>query len=294
MIGTIFHYGIYSVPAFDETNVNLRKTKNGSEWYKARLEETSDFRPIAGHKATKKYHQQMYGDKQYNEFEDIFKCEKMYIDNWCDVSKKIGAKYAILTAKHHDGYCLWDTDTTMFNSVSTGPKINILQEFKNSTQKYGLKFGIYFSLFEFGKSVTKDFMSKILIPQMLELLKYNPDYLWLDGHWNIKTKIATKTIIEIICKFKTNNINILINDRICLNEEINKKYSDYRVYSDRFIPLQKLDHDWQHITTIGNSWGHNKMQTEYKSGIELMKIYQEVVEKGGRFLINFGPRMVVI
>lgn len=292
MLGVIFHWGIYSVPAYDDMkSVARRRVKNGSEWYRGRLEEKSQFRPIAGHLSTKTHHFQNYGDKGYTEFANDFKCENLDFDQWMSLAKKMGATYVIFTSKHHDGWCNWNTKTTNFNSVNTGPKRDLLLEFKNSAIKAGLEFGIYFSLVEFGKSITAEFMKTVMEPQLLELLQYNPDHLWFDGHWGLKTKISIAKVGEICEKFKKQNPEIKINDRI--GDTNIAKYASYRVFEDRFIPEFKLNEEWQSIQSISESWGYNKTQIaeHYKSGAKLYEIYTKVKEKGGTLLLNFGPKV---
>jgi alpha-L-fucosidase len=83
--------------------------------------------------------------------------------------------------------------------------------------------------------------------------------------------------------------NILVNDRIGKD---NISEASYRVFSDRYIPKEKLDGvKWQHINTIGYSWGYNKMQnkSDYKTKNEIYELYNQVNNLGGEFLINLGP-----
>jgi alpha-L-fucosidase len=290
MIGVIFHYGLYSVPAYDDMqSVARRRCKNGSEWFKARLEEESQFRPVAGHLSTKKHHLVNYGEKKYNDFINDFKCENLNFDDWMNTAKKMGATYVILTAKHHDSYCLFNTKTTDFNSYKSLGR-DLVAEFIESAKKTGLEVGIYFSLIEFGKSITQQFIKEIMEPQLLELLNYDITYLWFDGHWGLKTKVVISKVAEICEKFKVKNPEIQINDRI--GEANIGKHASYRVFSDRFIPDFKLQEPWESIQTIGESWGYNKMQTaeHYKSGKKLFEIYKEIKNKGGNLLLNFGPR----
>jgi alpha-L-fucosidase len=90
-----------------------------------------------------------------------------------------------------------------------------------------------------------------------------------------------------LCKIIKNE-NVMINDRIPDTD-----YASYRVYEDRYIPVIKIlpNEQWEHINTIGLSWGYNKQQkkSDYKNGQELYQLYQKVREKGGRFLLNIGP-----
>jgi alpha-L-fucosidase len=120
-----------------------------------------------------------------------------------------------------------------------------------------------------------------------ELMRYGPNYMWFDGDWVITQKTIQIEIKRIIQNMKSNNI--LVNDRIGKN---NCDEADYRVFSDRYIPKQPLiDIKWQHINTIGYSWGFNKMQTssDYKTKEQIMNLYDQIHNLGGMFLINVGP-----
>ncbi|AYV86301.1 MAG: hypothetical protein Solumvirus3_37 [Solumvirus sp.] len=304
-IGVIFHWGLYSVPAFDDIkSAKRRKIQNGSEWYLKRLVEKGEYRPITGWKETQTYHQKHYGTKKYEDFAADFKAEKFYSDSdvnagsvneWMNTAKSIGATYVILTSKHHDGFCLWPTKTTNYNSMETGAKKDLLGIFRDAARRHGLKFGIYYSWSEFGFGVTKEYITKKMVPQVTELMTYNPDIWWFDGHWECKTKYSKDEISKLLDLMKTKNPNVEINDRVAdpkVKEDINYLgKSTYRVYGDREIPKVKPNVKWEHINTIGYSWGRNKEQniSHYKSAENLYKIYQDVRALNGNFLINIGP-----
>lgn len=196
-IGVIFHWGIYSVPAYDTiVSAKRRRTQNGSEWYAKRLSEKGGFRPISGWKETQEYHKQKYGDAKYSAFADSFKAEKYNtvgdnkdvktanaiteVDKWMLLAKSIGATYVILTSKHHDGFCLWPTSTTNFNSMKTGAKQDLLAIFKAAALRHNLKFGIYYSWSEFNIGCTKKYMDEVVKPQIKELIAYKADRWWFD------------------------------------------------------------------------------------------------------------------
>jgi alpha-L-fucosidase len=223
---------------------------------------------------------------KYEDFANMFLCEKLDFDEWMKTALSIGATYVIFTARHHDGYCLWDTKTTSNNSMQTGPKRNLLKEFQTSAKKHGLKFGIYYSWSEFHTGVTIKYFNDIISPQMEELRKYNPDIWWFDGHWSLKTKFAMAKTVEICEDLKTENKEVEINDRVG-----DTKVSTFRSFCDRYMPTQKPTFKWEHINTIGYSWGRNRDQKEehYKTGKELYELYKKVKDLGGNFLINLGP-----
>lgn len=306
-IGVIFHWGLYSVSAYDDVkSARRRRMGNGSEWYLKRLAEKGDYRPISGWKETQEYHGSTYKDRTYESLTDVFVSDPAKIwnpDTWMELCKRNGVEYVILTAKHHDGFCLWNTDTTAHNCVQKGPKQNLLQRFKESALKYNLKFGIYYSWFEFNKSVTKEFVNNVMIPQMNELIEYSPDIWWFDGHWSVTTKYANDNVKLLIEKIKTRTPNAQINDRLYGHPDTKKLYADpnyipadvsaptFRVYGDRGFPSSLPTVKWEYIDMIGLSWGYNKQQqkTDYKTGDQLYELYSKTRRLNGSFLLNLGP-----
>jgi alpha-L-fucosidase len=108
--GIIIHYGLYSFYAYDDINsAKRRKVRNGSEWYYCRLIDKNIFRPISGHTFTKKYHENNFGNTPYfdkiDEWPPSLTVEKK-VKMWISLSKATGAKYIIITSKHHDGKLL--------------------------------------------------------------------------------------------------------------------------------------------------------------------------------------------
>jgi alpha-L-fucosidase len=281
--GIIIHYGLYSYYGYDDINsAKRRRVQNGSEWYFGRLIDNNDFRPISGHKSTKKYHKENYGDINYFDNLDKITYDKDKVKEWVSVAKSKGASYIILTSKHHDGVLLFDSKTSPLKS-----QLDICCVFSDECKKQNIQFGFYYSWFEFGVSFTKIYFKNYCVPQLEELLKYEPNYMWFDGDWKITQKTIQKEIRGIVESMKTKNI--LVNDRIGKN---NYDVASYRVFSDRYIPKEKLDSlKWQHINTIGYSWGYNKMQnkSDYKTKNEIYELYNHVNNLGGTFLINLGP-----
>jgi alpha-L-fucosidase len=288
----IFHWGLYSVPAYDPIeSARRRKLKNGSEWYLKRLLDSGEYRPISGHLQTKEYHTS-------HNFPDYFDFEFPGpnfngFDKWITLSQQFN--YYILTAKHHDGYCLWPTATTDKHSDT-----NLIQMFKDTVESENKEFGVYYSLTEFNKSATKQYIDNIMVPQILELIEYEPLHWWFDGQWDIKTQYACRRVEEMCRLIKTKIPHATINNRICgsdhekeLCANINylNECATYRVYGDRSFPRTQPEILWQYIDTIGLSWGRNKQQKEidYKSGADLHKLFTRTEEMGGEFLINMGP-----
>lgn len=280
----IFHIGLYSYFGFDDIqSARRRKIQNGSEWYLERLQDKS-YRPISGSQETKLYH------KNFGENFDYFRAPlcltRECISNWLDLCVKCRASNVIITARHHDGFCLWPTNTT-----SNRYTIDIILIFKEEAKRRGLKFGIYYSWFEFLQPFTVDYYRNIAQQQVLELLNYTPDMFWFDGDWKItqkSVKSEIRNLLMYIYSLQQYGITILVNDRICKE---NIDLSSFRVFDDRFIPNQPIS-NWQHINTIGLSWGYNKTQhaSDYKNGGQLFSLYQTVTSLGGYTCFNIGPK----
>ena len=121
--GIYFHWGIYSVPAFK------------TEWYpRAMHEKGSD---------VNKHHIETYGDPAeygYERFVDQFKAENFNAEEWCDLFQKAGARFVGPVAEHHDGFAMWDSEWTPWNSVDRGPKRDITGEMEKAARSRDLKF----------------------------------------------------------------------------------------------------------------------------------------------------------
>lgn len=281
--GIIIHYGLYSYYGYDDlSSAKRRKTQNGSEWYYGRLIDKNEFRPISGHKSTKKYHEDNFGNIDYFDNIDKITNEEEKVKQWVTIAKNKGASYVILTSKHHDGLLLFESKTPSRQS-----QMNICKIFSEECKKQNIMYGFYYSWFEFGMSFTKTYFQNYCVRHIEELLEYEPNYMWFDGDWQITQKSIQLQIRNMVELMKTKNISV--NDRIGKN---NHDIANYRVFSDRFIPNEKLEGiKWQHINTIGYSWGYNKTQQkeDYKSKNDVCQLYKKINELDGMFLINIGP-----
>jgi alpha-L-fucosidase len=286
--GLIFHWGLYSVPAYDHlASMKRRRKWNGAEWYLARLREKGDYRPLSGWKETQEYHREKYGDRDYYSFAEDFTAQEYYPDEWMRLAREWGVTYVILTTKHHDGWCLFETET----DPQSRRRRDLVREFCKSARKHGLRVGLYFSLTEFNVGCTQKYLRNVLIPQLRELARYEPDILWLDGGWNVKTQVATREILKVLEEYRAKGVEI--NDRVSssIKEYADPNYlgiSTFRNYEDRALPREKPRVLWEHVTTLGYSWGRME-DDEYRSVKEIAKTLRRVKELGGRVLMNLGP-----
>lgn len=184
--GIFIHWGPYSVPAFS-------KVGTYSEWYWNQLVKKDKKGEVNEYK---EFHKRVYGDNfAYPDFVPMFKCELFDADQWANVFKESGAKYVVLTSKHHDGYCLWpsaESDKSWgrpWNSTNSGPMRDLLGELTNSVRNKNLKMGIYYSLYEWYNPLYKAdvdlYVNKHMTPQFKDVVeKYAPSLIFTDGEWD--------------------------------------------------------------------------------------------------------------
>lgn len=149
--GIFIHWGLYSVPGY--TNKGTY-----SEWYwNALIEDSKNMnkKQRERHDSIFAFHNRVYGkDFDYSGFRDLFKAELFNPDEWADIFFRSGAKYVVLTSKHHDGYCLWPNNEANksygmpWNSYVSGPKRDLVGELTTSVRKKGLKMGLYYSIWD--------------------------------------------------------------------------------------------------------------------------------------------------
>ena len=144
--GIFIHWGIYSVPAFAPHTWELGEVDSKewfadnpyAEWYYNSLN--------IGKGPTYEHHMEKYGkDFKYEDFIPMWKAENWDPKQWAEIFKEAGAEYVVLTTKHHDGFCLFPSKYTHFNSVEMGPKRNITGELTEAVRDAGIRMGLYYS-----------------------------------------------------------------------------------------------------------------------------------------------------
>ena len=121
--GIYFHWGVYTVPAF------------GNEWYPRQMHFEGD--PVYQHHLEHYGHPSEFG---YHDFVPMFRAEHFDPGEWADLFVRAGARFAGPVAEHHDGFAMWDSDATPWNSREKGPRRDITGEMEKAIRKAGLKF----------------------------------------------------------------------------------------------------------------------------------------------------------
>ncbi|AYV81765.1 MAG: putative alpha-L-fucosidase [Harvfovirus sp.] len=299
-LGIMVHWGVYSVPGFCVYQENA-KIQNGAEWYLRRLKNPQYAVPPDKEMLTIKYHQKNYKNLEYYDFGEMFTAAKWDPDEWADLFKKSGAKYVVITSKHHDGFTLFPHKTAKYrldktnkimpwNSVEIGPKRDIVGDLQKAVTKVGLKFGVYYSLLEWYPFTQKDYVMKVHAQIKYLIETYSPEVLWLDGHWQ-KTAEDWKIqeLLAWIYNVSPVKDTIVVNDRLGKFES--GKHGDFYNFQDRFIPDKKIEHKWECVIGVSKGWGYNKLHKhlDWKSPEEINELYQTVKKFGGNLLLNIGP-----
>ncbi|XP_026329740.1 plasma alpha-L-fucosidase-like [Hyposmocoma kahamanoa] len=280
-IGIFIHWGVYSVPGF----------KSEWFWYFMRIGDQS----IKEFMTTNNY-------ESYFDFVPMFTAEKFDPDKWAELFANSGAKYVVITSKHHDGFTLFPSGRSNWNSVDIGPKIDILDAVSKSVRKYNLKFGVYYSLTEwFNKLLKNDrkkqykttvYTDSIVWPDIQYIVNtYKPSVLWSDGDWDGSDVYwKSRELLTWLYNDSPVKDEIVVNDR--WGNNTNCQHGDFLNCEDRYNPGYLLNHKWENAFTLDKeSWGFRA-----EIGPEQIMTFEELLAKvvstvscGGNLLINVGP-----
>lgn len=290
--GIFIHWGTYSVPAFAPVIPNSGLSY--SEWYwKQLVQEKKDF---------KDFHQKNYGpDFTYPQFEKAFKAELFNPEQWADVFKESGARYVVLTSKHHEGYCLWNSaeaDKTWqrpWNAVTGTPKRDLLGDLTAAVRASGLKMGYYYSLYEWFNPLwlqdKKRYVTEHMFPQFKDLVtRYQPSIIFSDGEWDLSdTAWRSEELLAWLFNESPVAKSVVINDRWGKNTRSKNTGATYS--TSEYGSGMDASVIWEESRGIGHSYGYNRNEklSDYKSGHDLILILTDVVARGGNLLLDIGP-----
>lgn len=223
-------------------------------------------------------------------------------------AKEAGMKYIVITTKHHEGFCLWDSEYTTFDVASTPfAGRDILAELSTACKKYGLKFCTYYSIIDWHhpsqernidgndrwghwgnirmKSGQKDGYIKYMKNQIKELIKnYDTEMLWFDGDWVYWWDMASgEDLYQFIREQKP---EIIINNRVAKRSIFKKDFGT----PEQEHPGESLNYPWEACYTMNHSWGYKKDDNDWKDAKTVYSKLQDINKKGGNLLLNIGPK----
>lgn len=296
--GIFIHWGVFSVPAWAPANADIGIYAKYAEWYWWRMMNTND---TAG-RLFREYHDSTYGAHfMYQDFAPMFKAEHFDPGQWAELFKRAGAKYVVLTSKHHEGFALWPSANSWnWNSVDIGPHRDLCGELSAAVKDAGLHMGFYYSLYEWFnplyRSDVKKYVDEHMLPQMKDLVtRYEPDIFWPDGEWDHPAE--TWKSAEFLAWLYNESP---VRDRVVVNDRWGKETrgntgggfhtTEYDQVHDG-IGIGDMDHPWEECRGIGTSFGYNRMETpdNYMTSAGLIHLLIEKVAAGGNLLLNVGP-----
>jgi alpha-L-fucosidase len=292
--GIFIHWGPYSVPAWTPKGVY-------EEWYQYWLQTKNlfgNFNPDTA--AVYKHHTKKYGEHfSYYNFGEMFKCEDYHPEEWAKLFVDAGAKYIVLTSKHHDGFALWpskEADKTWgfpWNAVSNGPRRDVLGDLAKEVRKTDVKFGLYYSLYEWYNplwlSNKNKYINEHYLPQIKDLINtYQPDILWSDGDWEL-TAEEWKAPEFLAWLYNESPVKdkILVNDR--WGKDVRRSHGSY--LTSEYGSSGNITRPWEECRGIGFSFGYNRNEDawDYNSEKTLILTLVDVVSHGGNLLLDIGP-----
>ena len=262
--GIFIHWGVYSVPAHGEWYMNNAKV------------------PVATYRA----------------FAKDFTADKYDPQAWAQLFADAGAKYMVITAKHHDGFTMFDSKFSNWNAVKgSAAGRDLLQPLADAVRAKGIKFGLYYSQSqdwnnlgggtgnkpawddEQKKGDFDTYLKTISFPQVHELLdKYHPAYLFFDTEYSMTPERA-RPFFDLVTSYP----DVIMNNRL-----------GGGVLGDTATPEQRIATDplgrgFEVCMSINNSWGYNAGDVRWKSAQQLIHNLSDISSKGGNYLLNIGP-----
>ena len=231
--------------------------------------------------------------------------------NWAELFKAAGAKYAVLTSKHHDGFALWDTAQSKFNAKDDAPAgRDLIGPYCEALRANGLKVGLYFSHLDWshpdyasvlnaGGVSPQDRTNRFSYPQgpenpeawqrflafhdaqLKEICeRFHPDLLWFDGDW--ERSAAQWHMAELRQKLKQWDPGVILNSRM-------GGYGDYET-PEQALPVIAPRGPWELCMTVNDSWGYQKQDHNFKTVRQIVRLLTECASQGGNLLLDIGPK----
>lgn len=221
---------------------------------------------------------------------------------WVQLIKNSGARYAVITTKHHDGVSLWNSKAEKATTIPTNSSAHkdVLTPFVQELKKSGLKTGLYFSLpdwshpyYDINTRTRKRYELKddperwqnfvtYYQAQLKELSsQYQPDLLWFDGDWEHSS--AEWRAPETLGNLKKINPDIIINSRL-------NQHGDYETPEQGIPVIPPQSKSWELCYTMNDSWGYQPFDKNYKTPNMLVRTLADVISMGGNLLLDIGPK----
>lgn len=226
---------------------------------------------------------------EYEAYADQFKPKPNAARDWARLAKRAGMKYMVMTTKHHEGFCNFDSKLTDYCATKRGPGRDLVREYVDAARAEGLRFGFYYSLMDWhhpdGALCMKDDAARrrfvdYIHGQVRELMtNYGKvDILWYDVAWPLDAKGWES--VEMNKMVRQLQPDIIINNRSKIPEDFDTP--EQRIEASQNRP-------WESCMTLNDSWGYHASDKNWKSPTTVIRNLVTCARDGGNYLLNIGP-----
>lgn len=284
--GMFLHWGLYAIPAGKWTD-----HANHGEWIRTTAQIPRD---------------------EYSKLQPQWNPVNFDADAWARMAKDAGMKYVVITSKHHDGFCLFDSDVSKWDVGGAPNKRDIMQELSDACRRHGLKFCTYHSIMDWHhpdylprrgwekdrstQGANFDRFERYLHAQVTEVItRYRPAVMWFDGEWEKTWTHERGVRLFELCRRLAPEM--IVNNRVDVHRQGMQGFSkNDEAVGDFDTPEQEIPAtglpgvDWESCMTMNGHWGWNAADTRWKSDELLIRNLIDIASKGGNYLLNVGPR----
>lgn len=303
-LGIFIHWGLYSVPAYAPRREEIEGAgMTYSEWYAYQI--THGCKPFV------EFHERVYGaGYPYEEFAGQWKAELFRPEEWAELFAQTGAGYLGIVSKHHDGFCLFPSSySPEWNSAVIGPHRDLVGELLDACEKKGIRRGVYYSLTEWKHPLItgeeegcyERYALEKMIPEMKELVtRYRPEYLFTDGEWCTTSKEwHSREFLEWLIRESPVKDTVVFNDRWGKDTRgVHGGYftSEYGEVNSKAVDEEQARSNlskrkWEECRGLSHSFAFNRNEKleHYLTERELLRMFVDIVSRGGNFILNVGP-----
>jgi alpha-L-fucosidase len=228
---------------------------------------------------------------EYEQLAKQFRPKPNAARDWAKLAKRAGMKYMVMTSKHHEGFCHFDTKLTDYCSPKQGPGRDLAREYLEAARAEGLRAGFYYSLMDWhhpdgarcaGDEAARRRFVDYIHGQIRELCSnYGKlDILWYDVSWPLDPKgWESEQMNEMVLKLQP---DIIVNNR-------NGLAGDFGT-PEQQIRAAEAGRDWEACMTMNGSWGYHKADDDWKSPKTIVRNLVTCARGGGNYLLNIGPK----
>jgi alpha-L-fucosidase len=211
---------------------------------------------------------------------------------WAALAQKAGMKYMVMTTKHHEGFCLWDTAQTDYNAAKRGPGRDLVAEYVDACREFGLRIGFYYSLMDWhhpdGARCAKDGAARRRFLDFTQgcvrelCMNYGKiDILWYDVSWPLKSPELWESA-KMNAMVRELQPHIIINNRSQLPEDFGTP--------EEHVVAEGKGRAWEACMTFNGSWGYMPSAIDWRPVREVLGLLQNCASGQGNLLLNIGPK----